>query len=848
MSTQGFRLDPSLFKLSPTALRKKYESATPEERVRLGFIRRATGQEFTDASQPPGAPADFGGAVYTSAVPPVVSDDTDPGIPVTRMPTGVTLQKQNASGALPLKISNPPSAELAAPGIRTIAAQMGQAQTATPPLPQGYTLDALPPLPQGYSLDAEKTAEPPSAWDKVAHGADELTAPINPVSILQGMAQLTAHPIDTYVADAAVRQQILDKAKASFKNGDYAEGVAHALYSMLPFVGRGLDRSGEQFKSGDIVGGTASSIGQGIAMAGPALLPKGISALSEAVDRIPSSTGKAVVTAPVRYAARGAEAAINQKLVPAKPLLNIMTPADEAEAAQIKVPGRDYGLPKPQAAPVPAEVPALPKGYVLDAPVAPQAALKVAGPPSVNELIRQGEIAAGRKLTPSELMTGARNAVPNESSAPHGDLPIVQSQKYAGPLSTKALEAIKDNPQYPEAVRSAARDVHSQTVDSGWKVSDAMQVHGTPELARALGGKMEQTLNADSADWNTPKSAPKITPANVQQQLSDALGGRPLQPGVPLRNQLQAAIDAKSLPKDFTPVESSALKGFKYDPATREFESITQGGQRYIHGDVSPEEAQSFADAKSKGQAWQRIRDNPLVGKVVNGKRIAVKPLSALSSSAPDLTTDWSKALDDLKAKQATEGDRRVSDQPTAIDQRNIDRRTDMLNRKRVSALSEDEAKQELMTSSLTGLPNERAFYEKPPSKYVAMSDADGMKAFNDTHGHDAGDALIKAHAQALREAGVDAYHQKGDEFIYRGDSHGALKSGLEKARQIFRNSEFTVTTKSGAVKTFKGTDFSYGIGKELIDAENSLGGAKAARKAAGTASERGDVRGIVEK
>ena len=47
-------------------------------------------------------------------------------------------------------------------------------------------------------------------------------------------------------------------------------------------------------------------------------------------------------------------------------------------------------------------------------------------------------------------------------------------------------------------------------------------------------------------------------------------------------------------------------------------------------------EAQAFAEADSKGKAWQDIRQNPLIAKVVNGKRIAVKP------SRPPLTGDVS--------------------------------------------------------------------------------------------------------------------------------------------------------------------------------------------------------------
>lgn len=116
------------------------------------------------------------------------------------------------------------------------------------------------------------------------------------------------------------------------------------------------------------------------------------------------------------------------------------------------------------------------------------------------------------------------------------------------------------------------------------------------------------------------------TPAELEQALNQALGGRPLQRGVSLRNQGQPPASAPALPEGFTPVESSALRGYKYDPATREFESVTTSGQHYIHGDVSPEDAEAFAAAESKGRAWQKIRENPLVAKVVDGERVSVKP------------------------------------------------------------------------------------------------------------------------------------------------------------------------------------------------------------------------------
>lgn len=127
--------------------------------------------------------------------------------------------------------------------------------------------------------------------------------------------------------------------------------------------------------------------------------------------------------------------------------------------------------------------------------------------------------------------------------------------------------------------------------------------------------------------------------AKLGDLLNEGLGGKGLEPNVPLKNQggVITPKPAEGIPEGHTPVDSSALKSYKYDPATREFESVTQNGQHYIHGDVAPEEAAKFEAADSKGKAWADIRKNgTLVAKVVNGKRIPVKPVISPEDSIPD--------------------------------------------------------------------------------------------------------------------------------------------------------------------------------------------------------------------
>jgi GGDEF domain-containing protein len=180
------------------------------------------------------------------------------------------------------------------------------------------------------------------------------------------------------------------------------------------------------------------------------------------------------------------------------------------------------------------------------------------------------------------------------------------------------------------------------------------------------------------------------------------------------------------------------------------------------------------------------------------------------------------------------------------------DRRVNAAQRKAIDEMSPEEKNAEIsalrkerLASKIPGIRNRTAFDEAPNSPAVAMSDADGLKAFNDRYGYEAGNALLKAKADSLKEAGLDAYHNQGDEFVYRGESPADLQTKLENARNIFRNKPISFTI-DGKVLNFKGADFSYGTGQDLAEAESGLKAHKSTREAAGERA-RGEFRGFDE-
>jgi diguanylate cyclase (GGDEF)-like protein len=78
----------------------------------------------------------------------------------------------------------------------------------------------------------------------------------------------------------------------------------------------------------------------------------------------------------------------------------------------------------------------------------------------------------------------------------------------------------------------------------------------------------------------------------------------------------------------------------------------------------------------------------------------------------------------------------------------------DISHRKRREA----ELKAVALTDPLTSLANRRAFdmfmataHEAAGASFVALFDLDHFKAVNDTHGHEAGDRVLKAFARAAR-------------------------------------------------------------------------------------------------
>ena len=160
-----------------------------------------------------------------------------------------------------------------------------------------------------------------------------------------------------------------------------------------------------------------------------------------------------------------------------------------------------------------------------------------------------------------------------------------------------------------------------------------------------------------------------------------------------------------------------------------------------------------------------------------------------------------------------------------------IERRTDHVTRKRVADMSPEEMRRALLVSEKTGLPNKRAFDETEASPFVAMIDVNGLKALNDEFGYSAGDMLIQRVAEVLIGAGLNAYHDKGDEFLCTGKSHRELRRKLAHAQTLIGTQRLPIEGLDGRVKVMASAGFCYGIGPDIREAERSLKHQKELRK-----------------
>jgi diguanylate cyclase len=110
-----------------------------------------------------------------------------------------------------------------------------------------------------------------------------------------------------------------------------------------------------------------------------------------------------------------------------------------------------------------------------------------------------------------------------------------------------------------------------------------------------------------------------------------------------------------------------------------------------------------------------------------------------------------------------------------------------------------NQARRDAERDHLTGLPNRRAFEAELERQHeeagrafeplsIAFCDIDHFKRINDSHGHDAGDRVLKVVAHMLEECSDNCHVSRhgGEEFVllFRGQSPAEAKVRLDDVRE----------------------------------------------------------------
>jgi diguanylate cyclase len=207
--------------------------------------------------------------------------------------------------------------------------------------------------------------------------------------------------------------------------------------------------------------------------------------------------------------------------------------------------------------------------------------------------------------------------------------------------------------------------------------------------------------------------------------------------------------------------------------------------------------------ARSAGREDRMVTLDTLMAKL----EASIDEFSRTTNAARSATNDYNSALEAhvSELEQVSKAGAVIAELAT-IAKVMLDRTREIeqqMNRSEVEtrALQDslEEARRKAELDHLTGLPNRRAFEALLESEHaaalaageplcVAFCDIDHFKHVNDTHGHEAGDRVLRTVAQSLAGLSDDRCHvarHGGEEFVvlFRGKSLKAARETLDAAR-----------------------------------------------------------------
>jgi GGDEF domain-containing protein len=369
----------------------------------------------------------------------------------------------------------------------------------------------------------------------------------------------------------------------------------------------------------------------------------------------------------------------------------------------------------------------------------------------------------------------------------------------------------------------------------------------------------EATKQVDEATKVTPES---FNPDNLSgtanvTDSSPAAIDNTVSPEAPNVNDITSAFDNKTTIQPIEGINANQIES----TATTDVSSGAQPQVQEASGPTSESSTGLHTSGQETGQTQeQKVGNNgsKIIQSQIENLDNTIKQLPKDSEELPNIIARRDALVTHLNTNNNLESIVDSSKVSQSTPEPVLDRRDNTSKRDRYSKLILDrkiaenrtlksdlaDANKELRTSSVTGLPNKKAFTELAPPPFVASVDIDSLKYINDNLGHDAGNELLKTVAKVIAKHS-DAYHISGDEILVRGNSQQELETQLRAAQTELRSGEHIIT---GDKATFNKPGFSYGIAPVSQDVPSAVKQSdlsmldnKIAREATGERAARGE-------
>lgn len=288
-------------------------------------------------------------------------------------------------------------------------------------------------------------------------------------------------------------------------------------------------------------------------------------------------------------------------------------------------------------------------------------------------------------------------------------------------------------------------------------------------------------------------------------------------------------------------IRSGVPKALNSQPITKLEREAVEWLLSVIEADIKEMNREHVAMANEFADDADDIPFDNLVGETDPRKQMEAMGFS--DGEINEILEAEGRKADEVAARPAQESNQPGDEtQATQASKSEVDRRQNTGLRKKISDMTPEEMRRELLVDAMTGLGNRRAYQESEKLATQVSIDADGLKWINDNLGHESGDRLLETIGKVIAEETTNGFHISGDEYVIQ--THTKEEADVIMARVVERLNGVVIegTTTSGADITLRGIGISYGINGDLNNAEKALREHKAQREREGLRGGRGAI------